>query len=108
AVPRVFEKVFNTAQQQVSESKARSRIFRAAVETAIAWSKSRAAAGPDGAGQVLRLRHALFDRLGYAKPRAAVGRRAAVAVAGGAGGGAPRGGRRGHFSGGPGIPTRGG
>jgi long-chain acyl-CoA synthetase len=99
AVPRVFEKVFNTAQQQVSESKARSRIFRAAVETAIAWSKSRDAAGPGGAGQALRLRHALFDRLVYAKLRAAVGGKVAYAVSGGA----PLGERLGHFFRGAGI-----
>jgi long-chain acyl-CoA synthetase len=52
AVPRVFEKVYNTAQQQVSESTAKSRIFRAAVETAIAWSKTRdAAPAADGAAR---------------------------------------------------------
>jgi len=99
AVPRVFEKVYNTAQQQVSESKARSRIFRAAVETAIAWSTSRDADGPGGAGQVLRLRHALFDRLVYAKLRAAVGGKVAYAVSGGA----PLGERLGHFFRGAGI-----
>jgi len=106
AVPRVFEKVYNTAQQQASESKAKSRIFRAAVETAIAWSKSRdAAAGPDGAagqgraGQALRLRHALFDRLVYTRLRAAVGGKVAYAVSGGA----PLGERLGHFFRGVGI-----
>jgi long-chain acyl-CoA synthetase len=96
AVPRVFEKVYNTAQQHASESKARSRIFRAAVETAIAWSKSRDA---DGAGQALRLRHALFDRLVYARLRAAVGGKVAYAVSGGA----PLGERLGHFFRGAGI-----
>src|SRR5258708_5357219 len=106
AVPRVFEKVYNTAQQQASESKAKSRIFRAAVETAIAWSKSRdAAAGPDGAagqgraGQALRLRHALFDRLVYTRLRAAVGGKVAYAVSGGA----PLGERLGHFFRGGGL-----
>jgi long-chain acyl-CoA synthetase len=102
AVPRVFEKVYNTAQQQVSESKARSRIFRVAVETAIAWSKSRDAdgpGGPGGPGQALRLRHALFDRLVYAKLRAAVGGKVAYAVSGGA----PLGERLGHFFRGAGI-----
>jgi len=99
AVPRVFEKVYNTAQQQVSESTARSRIFRAAVETAIAWSKSRDADGPGAAGRALRLRHALFDRLVYAKLRAAVGGKVAYAVSGGA----PLGERLGHFFRGAGI-----
>ena len=105
AVPRVFEKVYNTAQQQVSDSAAKSRIFRAAVETAIAWSKSRDAAAPDRAGgpgragPALRLRHALFDRLVYGKLRAAVGGKVAYAVSGGA----PLGERLGHFFRGVGI-----
>jgi long-chain acyl-CoA synthetase len=106
AVPRVFEKVYNTAQQQAAESKARSRILRAAVETAIAWSESRdagqggaAGAGPGRASQALRLRHALFDRLVYAKLRAAVGGKVGYAVSGGA----PLGERLGHFFRGAGI-----
>jgi long-chain acyl-CoA synthetase len=106
AVPRVFEKVFNTAQQQAAESKVRSRILAAAVTTAIAWSESRSAgrggaagAGPGRAGQALRLRHALFDRLVYAKLRAAVGGRVMYAVSGGA----PLGERLGHFFRGAGI-----
>jgi long-chain acyl-CoA synthetase len=98
AVPRVFEKVYNTAQQQASESTAKSRIFSAAVETAIAWSKSRDA-DSGRAGQALRLRHALFDRLVYARLRAAVGGKVAFAVSGGA----PLGERLGHFFRGAGI-----
>ena len=106
AVPRVFEKVYNTAQQQVSESTAKSRIFRAAVETAIAWSRTRdaaattdSAAGRGRAGPALRLRHALFDRLVYGQLRAAVGGKVAYAVSGGA----PLGERLGHFFRGVGI-----
>jgi long-chain acyl-CoA synthetase len=99
AVPRVFEKVYNTAQQQVSGSKAKSRIFHAAVETAIAWSKSRDTAGSGSAGQALTLRHALFDRLVYAKLRAGVGGKVAYALSGGA----PLGERLGHFFRGAGI-----
>jgi long-chain acyl-CoA synthetase len=99
AVPRVFEKVYNTAQQQVSGSKAKSRIFRAAVETAIAWSTSHDAAGAGGAGPALRLRHALFDRLVYARLREGVGGKVAYAVSGGA----PLGERLGHFFRGAGI-----
>jgi long-chain acyl-CoA synthetase len=98
AVPRVFEKVYNTAVQQASASKAKSRIFAAAAATAVAWSQ---AASSDGAapGQALRLRHALFDRLVYAKLRAAVGGKVAYAVSGGA----PLGERLGHFFRGAGI-----
>jgi long-chain acyl-CoA synthetase len=96
AVPRVFEKVFNSAQQQASASKAKSRIFQAAVETAIAWSKSLDAA--DGQ-RPPRIRHALFDRLVYAKLRAAIGGKVRYAVSGGA----PLGERLGHFFRGAGI-----
>jgi long-chain acyl-CoA synthetase len=41
AVPRVFEKVYNSAQQQAAASPVKSRIFAAAVDTAIAWSQAR-------------------------------------------------------------------
>jgi long-chain acyl-CoA synthetase len=98
AVPRVFEKVYNTAVQQASASKVKSRIFDAAAATAVAWSQ---AASSDGAapGQALRVRHTLFDRLVYAKLRAAVGGKVAYAVSGGA----PLGERLGHFFRGAGI-----
>ena len=97
AVPRVFEKVYNTAQQQASASPAKARIFAAAAATAIAYSQAKDAGRPGGAG--LQLRHALFDRLVYAKLRAAVGGRVAYAVSGGA----PLGERLGHFFRGTGI-----
>ncbi len=98
AVPRVFEKVYNTAVQQASASKAKRRIFDAAVATAVAWSEAISSGGTP-AGQALRLRHALFDRLVYAKLRAAVGGKVAYAVSGGA----PLGERLGHFFRGAGI-----
>ncbi|MGN6791166.1 MAG: AMP-dependent synthetase/ligase, partial [Streptosporangiaceae bacterium] len=88
AVPRVFEKVFNSAQQQAATSGAKSRIFRAAGDTAIAFSKAHSmpedGSAGRGPGQVLKMRHALFDRLVYAKLRAAVGGRVKFAVSGGA------------------------
>jgi long-chain acyl-CoA synthetase len=40
AVPRVFEKLYDAAWQQASASAARARIFAAAAETAIDWSKA--------------------------------------------------------------------
>jgi long-chain acyl-CoA synthetase len=101
AVPRVFEKVYNTAEQQASESPAKSRIFRAAADTAIAWSRALEARdrGAGGPGPALALRHRVFDRLVYARLRAAVGGRVRFAVSGGA----ALGERLGHFFRGAGI-----
>jgi long-chain acyl-CoA synthetase len=95
AVPRVFEKVYNTAQQQASASPAKSKIFAAAAATAVAYSQAEAGK----AGAALRLRHALFDRLVYGKLRAAVGGKVTYSVSGGA----PLGERLGHFFRGAGI-----
>jgi long-chain acyl-CoA synthetase len=97
AVPRVFEKVFNTAQQQAAASAAKKRIFGAAVRTSVAWSQSRDASGRTGVG--LRLRHGLYDRLVYGKLRAAVGGKVQFAISGGA----PLGERLGHFFRGAGL-----
>jgi long-chain acyl-CoA synthetase len=97
AVPRVFEKVFNTAQQSASASPAKARIFAAATDTAIAVSEAQSAGSHAGLG--LRARHALFDRLVYGKLRAAVGGKVTYAVSGGA----PLGERLGHFFRGAGI-----
>jgi long-chain acyl-CoA synthetase len=94
AVPRVFEKVYNGAQQQAAASKAKSAIFSAAAEASIAWSRAGGGGGPG-----LRLRHAVFDRLVYAKLRAAIGGRVRYAVSGGA----PLGDRLGHFFRGAGL-----
>jgi long-chain acyl-CoA synthetase len=93
-VPRVFEKVYESAQRQASASKARARIFAAAAETAVARSRAGGSAGP-----ALRLRHALFDRLVYGRLRAAVGGRMQYAISGGA----PLSERLGHFFRGAGI-----
>jgi long-chain acyl-CoA synthetase len=96
AVPRVFEKVYNTAQRQASESPAKRKIFAAATAAAIEYSEAVAAGRP---GVAVRLRHALFDHLVYGKLRAAVGGRVRYAVSGGA----PLGERLGHFFRGVGI-----
>jgi len=96
AVPRVFEKVYNTAAAQAAENPAKQRIFQAATDTAVAYSKALDGGGP---GPGLRLRHAVADRLVYAKMRAAVGGRVLYAVSGGAALGA----RLGHFFRGAGI-----
>jgi long-chain acyl-CoA synthetase len=96
AVPRVFEKVYNTAQQQAAVSPAKARIFAAASATAIAYSQALGSGRP---GPGVQLRHALFDRLVYGKLRAAVGGKVRYAVSGGA----PLGERLGHFFRGVGI-----
>ncbi len=81
AVPRVFEKVYNTAEQKaISERK--GAIFGRAARTAITYSEALDSPGSPGFG--LRIQHALFDRLVYAKLRAALGGRADYAVSGGA------------------------
>ena len=89
AVPRVFEKVYNSALTK-AEDGGKGAIFHRAAETAIAFSKAR----QDGrVGLGLKLRHALFDKLVYGKLRAAMGGHVAHAVSGGG----PLGERLGHF-----------
>jgi long-chain acyl-CoA synthetase len=97
AVPRVFEKVYNSACQRAHDD-GKGKIFDTAADTAIAWSRARDTGGP---GFVLRLKHALFDRLVFAKLRAAVGGRVVAAVSGSA----PLGDRLGHFFRGAGLPV---
>jgi long-chain acyl-CoA synthetase len=99
AVPRVFEKVYNSAQQQAGTSGTKSKIFSAAADTAIAWSQARGPAASGAVGPGLALRHALFDRLVYGRLRAAVGGEIRYAVSGGG----PLGERLGHFFRGAGI-----
>jgi long-chain acyl-CoA synthetase len=81
AVPRVFEKVYNGAEQKaVSERK--GAIFGRAARVAIAYSQAMDTPGGPAFG--LRAQHVLFDRLVYGKLRAALGGRAHYAVSGGA------------------------
>jgi len=81
AVPRVFEKVYNGAEQKaISERK--GAIFGRAARIAIAYSEALDSPGRPGFG--LRAQHALFNRLVYAKLRAALGGRVEYAVSGGA------------------------
>jgi long-chain acyl-CoA synthetase len=81
AVPRVFEKVFNSAEQKAA-SDGKGAIFGRAAETAIAWSQ--ALDGPGRPPFGLRAQHLLFDRLVYGKLRAALGGQTQYAVSGGA------------------------
>jgi long-chain acyl-CoA synthetase len=89
AVPRVFEKVFNTASQRAT-AEGRGGVFDRAAESAIAYSRALDRGRVPAA---LRARHAVFSRLVYAKLRAALGGRCRYAVSGGA----PLGDRLGHF-----------
>ena len=81
AVPRVFEKVYNGAEQRAI-SERRGAIFARAARTAVAYSE--ALDSPRGPRLALRAEHALFDRLVYSKLRAALGGKARWAVSGGA------------------------
>lgn len=89
AVPRVFEKVYNSAEQ-VAEAGGKGRIFRKAAAVAVAHSKAL------DAGKVpfgLRMQFALFDRLVLSKLRARLGGRVEFAISGSA----PLGLYLGHF-----------
>jgi long-chain acyl-CoA synthetase len=81
AVPRVFEKVYNGAEQK-AVSERRGAVFGRAARVAIAYSQAMDT--PGGAAFGLRAQHVLFDRLVYGKLRAALGGRAHYAVSGGA------------------------
>ena len=89
AVPRVFEKVYNSSEQK-AEGGGKGKIFRKAADVAIAHSKALDAGSvPLG----LKLQFALYDRLVLSKIRAALGGRVKFAVSGSA----PLGPRLGHF-----------
>ncbi len=89
AVPRVFEKVFNTASQKATAD-GRGRIFDRAAEAAIAYSRGLDKGRPS---LLVRAQHAVFSRLVYGKLAAALGGNCRYAVSGGA----PLGDRLGHF-----------
>ncbi|WP_246161761.1 AMP-dependent synthetase/ligase [Aeromicrobium ginsengisoli] len=95
AVPRVFEKVFNTASSK-AYADGKGKIFDRAAQTAIAYSKALDTGKP---GIALRTRHALFDRLVYGRLRDALGGHAEWAISGGA----PLGDRLAHFYRGIGV-----
>ena len=97
SVPRVFEKVYNTAEQKAIDG-GKGGIFQKAADTAIAYSKALETGRP---GLGLRLKHGVFDKLVYGKLRLALGGQCAGAIAGGA----PLGGRLGHFFRGVGVPV---
>ena len=90
AVPRVFEKVYNSSEQK-AEAGGKGKIFRAAAHTAIDHSKLLQEGKKIPLG--MKIKFALFDRLVYSKLRAAMGGNVVYAVSGSA----PLGPRLGHF-----------
>jgi long-chain acyl-CoA synthetase len=96
AVPRVFEKVYNSAEQKAGAGAA-LRLFRWSARVAIAYS--RALDTPAGPSVRLRSAHRLADSLVHRRLRAALGGRVEWAISGGA----PLGERLGHFYRGIGV-----
>jgi long-chain acyl-CoA synthetase len=95
SVPRVFEKVYNTAKQR-AHADGKGKIFDLADRVAIGYSQ---ATERGSVSLPLRLQHLLFDKLVYVKLRAALGGQCIGAISGGA----PLGARLGHFFRGVGI-----
>ncbi|MEU9000249.1 AMP-dependent synthetase/ligase [Streptomyces caniferus] len=89
-VPRVFEKVYNSARAK-AQADGKGKVFDKAADVAIAYS--RALDTPEGPAFGLKLKYKVFDRLVYSKLRAVLGGRATHAISGGA----PLGERLGHF-----------
>ncbi|MFJ9036271.1 AMP-dependent synthetase/ligase [Streptomyces sp. NPDC102406] len=89
-VPRVFEKVYNSARAK-AQADGKGKIFDKAADTAIEYSRALdSAKGPSFA---LKLKYKTFDKLVYSKLRAVLGGRGEYAISGGA----PLGERLGHF-----------
>ena len=96
AVPRVFEKVYNSAEQKAG-SGTRLKLFRWAAKVAI--TSSRAMDEPGGPSVVLRVQQALAGALVHRKLRTVLGGNLQYAISGGA----PLGDRLGHFYRGIGV-----
>lgn len=96
AVPRVFEKVYNAAEQK-AEAGGKGDIFRKAAVAAIEYARKREEFGKVSFGQALQ--HKVFDVLVYRKIRAAMGGKLHYAISGGA----PLGARLGYFFAGIGL-----
>ncbi|MFC7402137.1 AMP-dependent synthetase/ligase [Citricoccus sp. GCM10030269] len=95
AVPRVFEKVYNSAMLK-AETDGKGKIFAAGAQTAIEYSRAHQSGKVPFA---LRAKHTLFEKLLYGKIRKAMGGRVRHAVSGGG----PLGERLGHFFHGIGV-----
>ena len=95
AVPRVFEKIYNSSKSK-AHAGGKGAIFDRAEQVAIAYSE---ALDSGGAGLPLKVQHFVFDKLVYAKIRHAMGGNVRTCVSGGA----PLGARLGHFFRGIGV-----
>ena len=95
AVPRIFEKIYNGAEAR-AEAAGKGKIFKKAADVAIAYSE---ALEKKGISPVLKIKHAIFDKLVYSKIRAGMGGQVEAAISGGA----PLGVRLGHFYRGAGV-----
>ncbi|QGQ19127.1 AMP-binding protein [Cellulomonas sp. JZ18] len=96
SVPRVFEKVYNSAEQKAAAG-GKGAIFQRAAKTAIVYS--RALDTPSGPSPWLRLQHKVADVLVLSKIRKVLGGQVEWAISGGA----PLGERLGHFYRGVGL-----
>ena len=96
SVPRVFEKVYNSAEQKAAAG-GKGGIFQRAAKTSIVYS--RALDTPRGPSPWLRLQHKVADVLVLSKLRTVLGGQVEWAISGGA----PLGERLGHFYRGAGI-----
>ncbi|HIY86137.1 MAG TPA: AMP-dependent synthetase/ligase [Candidatus Yaniella excrementavium] len=98
AVPRVFEKVYNSAMLN-AEQGGKGKIFHTGANIAIEYSKAKEAGSiPVG----LRLKHWVFDKLLYTKIRAAMGGNVTDAISGGG----PLGAHLSHFFRGVGVDIK--
>jgi long-chain acyl-CoA synthetase len=95
AVPRIFEKIYNGAEAR-AEAAGKGKIFKKAADVAIAYSE---ALDKKGMSPILKIKHAVFDKLVYSKIRAGMGGNVEAAISGGA----PLGVRLGHFYRGAGV-----
>lgn len=101
AVPRIFEKIYNAAQQKAhagdgAKGTAMGALFDQADRTAVAYSEQL----QNGrVSPLTKAQHTVFDRLVYSRLRAVLGGQVAYAVSGGG----PLGARLGHFFRGIGV-----
>lgn len=92
SVPRVLEKVYNSAAAKAENAGgAKAKIFKAAVQTAIDYSKALENGGRPSAA--LKLKQKLYSKLVYSKLHDALGGECDRVISGGG----PLGARLGHF-----------